>query len=928
MTAKIPENPFVLVDGSSYLFRAYHALPPLTTVKGQPTGAIYGVVNMLRRLMKDYKPEKIAVVFDSKEKNFRHQLYAEYKANRMVMPDELQCQIEPLYKLIRAMGLPLILMPGVEADDIIGSLAKEAKAHGLFTLISTGDKDFAQLVDQDIILINTMSADILDRARVIEKFGLPPEKIIDYLALIGDSVDNIPGIPKVGPKTGVKWMETYGSLDKIIASAGEIPGKVGENLRDNVDKLPLYRNLVTIDVNLKIELHPKDLGLQKPDTETLKRLYQELEFKSWLKELSEKELTEKSPMAAPNSEESGVQASDSDSDSNSVSEQESLQPCEIVLNAQQIKSWLSKIKQAGLFSFNLQTTEANYMAAKILGLALALESGHSAYLPLQDPTQASSEHFLPDTILQEFKSIFEDAQIIKIGHHVKYALEVLSNYGIHLKGQYQDTMLESYVLDSAGSRHELAVLALKHLDYRMMDYESLVGKGAKQCSFSEIPLGTAARCATEMAAVTLNLHRSLASQLAKESSLKKVYETIELPLLSVLASMEMGGVLIDSALLQKQSQELASRLETIEQETYTLAGKTFNLGSPKQLQEILFVDLNLPVLEKTPTGQPSTSESVLQTLAEQYELPKFILEYRTLSKLKSTYTDKLPELIDPNTKRLHTSYHQAVTSTGRLSSSNPNLQNIPIRSPEGRKIRAAFVAPPGFKILSIDYSQVELRIMAHMSEDQGLVSAFSKDDDIHRSTAAAIFGIPLAAVTAEQRRSSKAINFGLMYGMSSFGVAKQLGIDQKEAEKHMKHYFECFPKVKYFMEKIKQQALELGYVETLFGRRLYLPDLKSKNHILRKAAERAAINAPMQGTNADIIKLAMIELDQWIKESKLDIKMIMQVHDELVFEVPDNQVDLAKEKIRDVMENVVPLSVKLLIGMGIGNNWDEAHGLA
>lgn len=913
MTAKIPENPFVLVDGSSYLFRAYHALPPLTTVKGQPTGAIYGVVNMLRRLMKDYKPEKIAVVFDSKEKNFRHQLYPEYKANRMIMPDELQCQIEPLYKLIRAMGLPLILMPGVEADDIIGSLAKEAKAHGLFTLISTGDKDFAQLVDQDIILINTMSADILDRARVIEKFGLPPEKIIDYLALIGDSVDNIPGIPKVGPKTGVKWMETYGSLDKIIASAGDISGKVGENLRDNLDKLPLYRNLVTIDTNLKIDLHPKDLGLQKPDTEALKRLYQELEFKSWLKEL-----TEKSPMAETNPEEQ----------ENKVTEQETLKPCEIILNAQQIKAWLTKIKQAGLFSFNLQTTEDNYMKAKILGLAMALETGHSAYLPLQDESQASSEHFLPDTILQEFKSIFEDVQIVKIGHQVKYALEVLSNYGIHLKGPYQDTMLESYVLDSAGSRHELAVLALKHLDYRMMDYEALLGKGAKQCSFSEIPLGKASRCAAEMAVLTLNLHRKLESQLAKEPSLKKVYETIELPLLTVLASMEMGGVYIDAELLQKQSQALATRLEKIEQETYSLAGKTFNLGSPKQLQEILFVDLNLPVVEKTPTGQPSTSEFVLQTLAEQYELPKFILEYRTLSKLKSTYTDKLPELIDSRTHRVHTFYHQAVTSTGRLSSSNPNLQNIPIRTPEGRKIRAAFIAPTGYKILAVDYSQIELRIMAHMSEDQGLVSAFSKDDDIHRSTAAAIFGVPLASVTAEQRRSSKAINFGLMYGMSSFGVAKQLGIDQKEAEKHMKHYFECFPKVKYFMEKIKQQALELGYVETLFGRRLYLPDLKSKNHIVRKAAERAAINAPMQGTNADIIKLAMIELDQWIKESKLDIKMIMQVHDELVFEVPDSQVDLAKEKIRNVMENVVPLSVKLLIGMGIGNNWDEAHGLA
>lgn len=904
---KIPENPFVLVDGSSYLFRAYHALPPLTTSKGQPTGAIYGVINMLRRLIKDYQPERMAVVFDSKEKNFRHKLFEAYKANRMIMPDELQSQIEPLHKFIRAMGLPLITLSGVEADDIIGSLAKEAKAHGLFTLISTGDKDFAQLVDADTYLINTMSQDIFDRKRVTEKFGLPPEKMIDYLALIGDSVDNIPGIPKVGPKTALKWLETYESLDNIIQNASDIPGKVGENLRENLDKLPLYRNLVTIDVNLNLETHPKDLNLQKPDNSMLIALYQELEFKSWLKEHLE---TKGEGTSIPSS--------------SSIAQAEPKQ-YDIILTEDQFNTWVNRIKEAGMFSFNLQTSNGDYMTAEIVGLALATEN-HAAYLPLKHTRKDEEFVFLPEKVLQQLKLLFEDQKLVKIGHNIKYALEVLSRYGIHLKEPYYDTMLESYILDSTGNRHEVEDLVLKNLEYQMMDYETLAGKGAKQIAFTEIPLKDASHYAAEMAALTLSLHHKLWDKLSKEPLLKKVFETIELPLLSVLAKMEQKGVLIDAQLLKQQSQDLAKRIEEIEIETYHLAGKTFNLGSPKQLQEILFVEQKLPVLEKTPTGQASTSESVLQNLAEKYPLPKLILEYRSLSKLKSTYTDKLPELINPNTGRVHTSYQQAITSTGRLSSTNPNLQNIPIRSYEGRKIRSAFIAPPGYKILAVDYSQIELRIMAHMSGDLGLLSAFSKDDDIHRSTASAIFSVPLNSVTAEQRRSSKAINFGLMYGMSSFGVARQLGIDQKEAEKHMAHYFECFPKVKSFMEHIKIQALEQGYVETLFGRRLYLPELKSKNHALRKAAERAAINAPMQGTNADIIKLAMIELNHWIKESKIDVNMIMQVHDELVFEVANSSLALAQEKIRQVLENVVKLEVKLVIGLGVGNNWDEAHG--
>lgn len=914
---KIPENPFVLVDGSSYLFRAYHALPPLTTSKGQPTGAIYGVMNMLRRLLKDYRPERMAVVFDSKEKNFRHALFTEYKANRMVMPEELQSQIEPLHHLIRAMGLPLIMIPGVEADDIIGCLAKEAKSHGLFTLISTGDKDFAQLVDAETFLINTMSQDIFDRARVIEKFGLPPERIIDYLALIGDSVDNIPGIPKVGPKTALKWLETYESLDNIIEHASDISGKVGEYLREHLDKLPLFRNLVTIDVNLNLETHPKDLTLQNPDKEILIALYKELEFKSWLKECLEsigqdnkKELEDLVENASKLSE---------------VLHKNEIKNYEIILEEIQLKSWIDKIKSMGTFAFSLQTTDSDYMNAEILGIALAIEAGHAAYLPFTHQTQEQETPFLSLKVLEQLKPLFEDPNLIKIGHHLKYALEVLSRYGIHLKEKYYDTMLESYILDSAGSRHELETLAFRNLEYQMMDYEVLAGKGAKQIGFVEIPLLDASRYAAEMAEITLSLHHKLWEKLTLEPSLKKVFEDIELPLLPVLARMEQTGVLINAPLLQLQSQDLAKRIETIEHDTHTLAGKAFNLGSPKQLQEILYTELKLPVLEKTPTGQPSTSESVLQNLAEQYPLPKLILEFRSLSKLKSTYTDKLPELIDKKTKRLHTSYHQAITSTGRLSSSNPNLQNIPIRTSEGRKIRSAFIASPGYKILTVDYSQVELRIMAHLSQDSGLIAAFSNGDDIHRSTAATIFGVPLEAVTAEQRRSSKAINFGLMYGMSNFGVARQLGIEQREADKHMTHYFECFPKVKSFMDHIKTQAVEKGYVETLFGRRLYLPELKSKNHMLRKAAERAAINAPMQGTNADIIKLAMIELDQWIRESKVDIKMIMQVHDELVFEVAEAELAIAQEKIRHVLENVVQLSVKLTIGMGVGNNWDEAH---
>jgi DNA polymerase-1 len=902
----IPNNPFILVDGSSYLFRAFHALPPLMNKKGVPTGAIFGVVNMLRRLIKEYKPQRIAVVFDSKEKNFRHGLFEAYKANRTVMPDELRQQIEPLHAIIQAMGLPLIMVPGIEADDIIGTLATRAKQQGLFTLISTGDKDFAQLVDDSIILINTMSHDILDRDRIIEKFGLPPEKIVEYLALIGDTVDNIPGVPKVGPKTAVKWLETYGTLDNLIENALEIPGKVGENLREHLGELPLFRQLVTIDNHLSIPYAPLDLHLSVPNKEALETLFSELEFKSWFRDL--KELEGSDPVAnVPNAEAA-----------------ETIKGYKSILTETEFYQWFNQFKEAEIFAFGIQATDVPYMQAEVIGFSFSIEPDHAVYIPCAHTYLGAPSQLTVDWIVSHLKPLLEDPTKFKIGHHLKHDAEILLNYGIHLQGIQYDTMLESYVLDSAGSRHDLPTLANKYLAVRMMPLEDIAGKGAKKITFNEISIEDATRYAAEIADVCLNLHTILWSRLNLHPTLKNLFETVEMPLLSVLIQMEHGGVLIDAAELRNQSQELGERLQVLEEEATQMAGQTVNLNSPKQLQEVLFNQLKLPVLEKTPTGQPSTSESVLQELAEQFPLPKIILEYRSLSKLKTTYTDKLPELIDPKTGRIHTSYHQAVTSTGRLSSSDPNLQNIPIRSLEGRKIRAAFIASPGFKIMTADYSQAELRIMAHLSQDTGLIEAFNNNDDIHRTTAAAIFGITVDEVSSEQRRSAKAINFGLMYGMSIFGLSRQLGIDHKEAERHMNRYFACFPYVKIFMEQVRRQALELGYVETLFGRRLYLPDLKSRNAGVRRAAERAAVNAPMQGTNADIIKLAMIELDRWIIDRQLPIKMIMQVHDELVFEVPDPMVEMAKEKIQSVMENVVHLTVKLHIGVGVADNWDAA----
>ncbi len=900
---KIPTSPFILVDGSSYLVRAYHALPPLKTSKGQPTGAIFGVVNMLRKLLSQYKPTTMAVVFDSKEKNFRHTLYSEYKANRIIMPEELQQQIEPLHLIIKAMGVPLIVMPGIEADDIIGSIAVQAKKEGLFTLISTGDKDFAQLVDENTVLINTMSNDILDRERVIEKFEVTPEQMIDYLTLIGDTVDNIPGVPKVGPKTAVKWLNTYGSLEEIIKNARQISGKVGENLRGSLDALPLFQKLITIQVDLPLEFKPAELLLQKPLDAVLKDLYQELEFKTWLKDLNT------------------LGGSITQTEKDSVVKGE----YETILTESAFEKWLEVLEESTLFAFDTETTSLDYMLAEIVGVSFCVVPGIAAYVPFAHDYEGAPSQLSREWVLKRLKPLLEDEKHLKVGHNLKYDMEVLANHSITLQGIAFDTMLESYVLNSTASRHDMDTLANRHLHYQPVSYEEVAGKGVKQLSFNQVSLEKAAFYAAEDADITLKLHQTFWPVLEKLPKQKQVFERIEMPLVSVLTRMERAGVLVDSILLASQSKELGERLNELQEEAYQLVGQSFNINSPKQLQEILYTQLKLPILEKTPGGQPSTAESVMQELAEDYLLPKIILEYRSLSKLKFTYTDKLPAQIDLKTGRVHTSYHQAVTATGRLSSSDPNLQNIPIRSIEGRKIRKAFIAPLGYKIVAADYSQIELRIMAHMSQDPGLLEAFKMGDDIHQSTAATVFGVPINRVTDEQRRNAKAINFGLMYGMSSYGLAKQLGIERIDAEKQIAHYFACFPKVKTFMEEIRHRATEQGFVETLLGRRLYLPDIKASNAAIRRAAERAAINAPMQGTNADIIKLSMIYLDDWIRKNHLDINIIMQVHDELVFEIPDPLVTKATEEIKKIMENVLPLSVQLRVDVGIGCNWDEAH---
>lgn len=891
----------ILVDGSSYLFRAYHAMPELKNSKGQHTGAIYGVINMLKRLQNDYGNDHIAVVFDAKGKTFRNDLYKEYKANRPPMPEDLGSQIAFIHKIVKAMGFPLLCVSGVEADDVIGTLARQAGEQKLETIISTGDKDMAQLVNDHITLVNTMTDTTMDHNGVIEKFGVPPQRIIDYLALIGDSVDNVPGVPKVGPKTAVKWLQEYGSLDEIIKHADEFKGKVGEYLRDSIRYLPLSKELVTIKCDVDLDVTPDQLQMSEPDNAALREFFADLEFKTWLSQLL---------------------------DGNS--KQESQQPSaknnyETILTQQQLDQWLTRLKKAEVFSFDLETTSLDYMQAEIVGIAIADQPGQAAYIPVAHSYMDAPAQLARDVVLQQFKPLLQDPTQYKLGQNLKYDMSVLANYDIELNGILFDTMLESYVLDSTASRHDMDTLALKHLAHKTIHYEDVAGKGAKQIGFNEVAIDIASEYAAEDADITFQLHNTLWPQLQKHSQLVDVFQQIELPLIPVLSRMERAGVLIDKQKLQTQSKQISKRLLELEQAAYKEAGEEFNLGSPKQIQAILFEKQGLPIIAKTPKGQPSTAEAVLQELAADYALPKLILESRGLSKLKSTYTDKLPDMINPKTGRVHTSYHQAVAATGRLSSSDPNLQNIPIRSEEGRRIRQAFIAAPGSVIVAADYSQIELRIMAHLSEDSGLLKAFSLGEDIHRATAAEVFGLDNNAVTIEQRRSAKAINFGLIYGMSAFGLAKQLGIERGQAQAYIDLYFSRYPGVKNYMDKTREQARAQGYVETVFGRRLYLPEIKSSNVQRRQYAERTAINAPMQGTAADIIKKAMLKIDSVIKDKKVHMTMIMQVHDELVFEVHEGQVETAKQLISQAMGEAAKLTIPLVVDIGVGNDWDEAH---
>jgi DNA polymerase-1 len=891
-------KPLVLVDGSSYLYRAFHAMPSLTNSAGEPTGAVYGVINMLRRLLNEYDPEHIAVVFDAKGKTFRDDLYSEYKANRPPMPDDLSRQIPEIHAIIRAMGLPLLMVEGVEADDVIGTLAVEAHKVGLPVLVSTGDKDMAQLVHDGVTLVNTMTETTMDPAGVVEKFGVPPERIVDLLALVGDTSDNVPGVPKVGPKTAVKWLEKFGSLDEIIARAGEVKGKVGDSLRESLEQLPLSRELVTIRCDVPLEYGPEELLRTEPDTEQLKGLYTRLEFRTWLAELLGGEQEE-----APAQE----------------------NHYEAVMDAAAFNAWLARLREAEQFTVDLETTSLNYMAAEIVGIAVSVEPGEGAYIPVGHRYPGAPDQLDRDWVLGQLKPLLEDPDAPKIGQHLKYDMNVLANYGIALKGVRHDTMLESYVLDSTATRHDMDSLALKYLGRKCISFEDVAGKGAKQLTFDQVGLEQATEYAAEDADVTLQLHHALWARLSKDEPLRHLYAELELPLMPVLARMERNGVLVDVAMLKRQSGELAEKMAEIEAKAHDEAGCAFNLGSPKQIQSILFDDLGLPVLAKTAKGAPSTAEHVLQELALDYELPRLIIEHRGMSKLKSTYTDKLPQLVDPRTGRVHTSYHQAVAATGRLSSSDPNLQNIPVRTAEGRRIRQAFIAPKGYRLLAADYSQIELRIMAHLSGDEGLLSAFASGEDIHRATAAEVFGVPPEQVTNEERRSAKAINFGLIYGMSAFGLARQLGIDRAAAQEYVNRYFERYPGVKEYMDSTRARAREQGYVETVFGRRLYIPDIKASNAQRRQYAERTAINAPMQGTAADIIKRAMVQLDGWLQSAGVDGRMIMQVHDELVFELPEDAVESATGRISEMMTGAAELSVPLEVDIGVGGNWDEAH---
>ncbi|HSC75710.1 MAG TPA: DNA polymerase I [Pseudomonadales bacterium] len=918
----------ILVDGSSYLYRAFHALPPLATSKGQPTGAIKGVVNMLRSLRKDYPHSAMAVVFDAKGDTFRNKMYAEYKANRPPMPDDLRSQVQPLLDIIRAMGLPLLIVDGVEADDVIGTLAMQARQHKHEVLISTGDKDMAQLVGPHVTLVNTMTNTVMDREGVIEKFGIAPEQIVDYLALMGDKVDNIPGVDKCGPKTAVKWLQEYGTLDNVMANADNIGGKIGENLRAALSFLPLSQQLATIKTDVALTQNWQDLQPTEPARDTLLALFTEMEFKSWINEISSggdviAAVKERGNMQDIFAEPTTTTEPEKTTETEAAAENTATYAT--ITDMAELQRWIKKLESAPCFAFDTETDQLDYMQANIVGLSFATASGEAMYIPVAHDYLGAPEQLTRGETLQALQPLLESHQHKKVMQHGKYDMNVLARAGITLRGVAYDTMLESYILDSVATRHNMDALALKYLDYTTVGFEDIAGKGANQLTFNQIDLEKASFYAAEDADITLRLHETLWPQLTAEPSLQSVFENIEIPLIPVLSKIERNGVLVDAKILHEHSIELGERMHQLTQQAFELAGQEFNLGSPKQLGEILYNKLQLPALKKTPTGQPSTAEAVLAELALDYPLPKVIMEYRGLSKLKSTYTDKLPQMIDATTGRVHTSYHQAVAATGRLSSTDPNLQNIPVRTEEGRRVRQAFIAAKGYKILAADYSQIELRIMAHLSADAGLCDAFAKGLDIHRATAAEVFGMELDKVTHEQRRSAKAINFGLIYGMSAFGLAKQLQTGRGQAQEYIDLYFSRYPGVLRYMEETRHHAAEKGYVETLFGRRLYLPDIHAKNGGLRQAAERTAINAPMQGTAADIIKRAMIKVDHWLEDANIDARMIMQVHDELVFEVAEHDLETLRNHVKRLMEESADLHVPLVVDTGTGNNWDEAH---
>ena len=901
------QPPLVLVDGSSYLFRAFYALPDLTTKAGEPTGAIRGVISMIRKLAKDYPGSPVAVVFDAPGKTFRDDMYSEYKANRSSMPDELREQIQPIHDLIRAMGLPLICIEGVEADDVIGTYATMATEQKRATVISTGDKDMAQLVSEHVTLVNTMTDTQMDRQGVVDKFGVTPEQIVDYLALMGDSVDNIPGVPKVGPKTAAKWLNEFGTLDELMQRADEVKGKIGENLRNALDQLPLSKALTQIKCDVELPLSLEQLQPSEPDQAHLRDAFARLEFKSWLEALD------------ADVEDVAVQHADA---AQSVSHERDYH---LITNEQDLQQWIEELRAAGEFAVDTETTSINYMQAELVGFSFAAKPGRAAYVPVAHDYPGAPDQVPLETALAMLKPLLEDPKLTKIGQNLKYDMSVLARYGVRIAGPLFDTMLESYVLNSTATRHNMDALAEFYLGRSTVHFEDIAGKGAKQLTFNQIALEVAADYAAEDADITLQLHQHLMPLLQAQPSLEQTFRQIDMPLVAILSAVERQGAMVDGRLLKQHGAELAQRLQALTEEAWEQAGEQFNLDSTKQLQAIFYDKLNLPVLKKTPGGKPSTAEPVLVDLAQDYELPATILQYRGLAKLKSTYTDKLPLDINADTGRIHTSYHQAVAATGRLSSSDPNLQNIPIRNAEGRRIRQAFVAPAKKVIMASDYSQIELRIMAHLSGDAGLHKAFAEDQDIHRATAAEVFDRALDAVTDEERRSAKAINFGLIYGMSAFGLGRQLNISRTLAQEYIDRYFARYPGVLRYMDETRSQAAQQGYVETVFGRRLYLPEINARQVMRRQAAERTAINAPMQGTAADIIKRAMISVHEWLSAEPLDAQMIMQVHDELVFEVHEADVDALQQKVEALMCSAAELSVPLTVETGVGANWDEAH---